>query len=194
MPGRTVNDVKNYWHAYVKKRNRRNAEATANIKQQPCEAPPLTGIKKEKQSNQISRCLTIQNEASSKDIVVAESSCLQDSENSVPLPNNANCVASDSTCSDLVEGNFWTEPCQINYFELSPELSYGELLSSNSYILSPPHWFAGGGISSSDVVAEPQIYSWSEPYLSQLEERRLSRPTLHTLMIIISIFFGIRYI
>ncbi|KAL2496902.1 transcription factor MYB [Forsythia ovata] len=175
LPGRTDNDIKNYWHTYLKKLSRRNAASTDN-KQHPCEASPLTSILKEEQPYQISPHVTVQDESALNDIVVAESSSLHDFENSLPPLNDVNCVASDSTCLDSVEGNFWTEPCPINYFDQSSsELSYAELLSSNSYVLSPPRWLAED-VSSSDAVAEPQGNLWTE-FLDKLIQNMESNLT-----------------
>ncbi|KAL2496897.1 myb domain protein 14 [Forsythia ovata] len=175
FPGRTDNDIKNYWHTYVKKRNRRNEEASAKIKQQSCEASPLSEILQEEQPNQISPQVTIQNQ-SARTNVVAESSCLQELENLVPSLNSTSCVAHEMTSWDPVERNFWTEVGEINYFESSPELNYDELLSLTPNIMSPQHWFAEYCTSSLDAVAEPQGNLWTEPYLSQPEEGGLFSP------------------
>ncbi|KAL2496895.1 myb domain protein 14 [Forsythia ovata] len=176
FPGRTDNDIKNYWHAHVKKRNRRNAAASGKIKQKPCESSPLSAILQEEQPNQINPQVTIQNESAPKDVVVAESSCLQDLENLVASLNNTSTVAHDMTSWDPVEGNFWTEVCEINYSESSLELNYDESLSLTSNIMSPQHWLAEYSTSSSDAVAEPQGNLWTEPYLSQPEGGGLFSP------------------
>ncbi|KAL2496925.1 myb domain protein 14 [Forsythia ovata] len=183
FPGRTDNDIKNYWHTYVKKRNRRNEAASAKIKQQSCEGSPLSEILQEEQSNQISPQVTVQNQSARKD-VVAESSCLQELENLVPSLNSTSCVAHEMTSWDPVKRNFWTEVGEINYFESSQELNYDELLSLTPNIMSPQHWFAEYSTSSSDAVAEPQGNLWTEPYLSQPEGGGFSRPTFYTMMII----------
>ncbi|KAL2496900.1 transcription factor MYB [Forsythia ovata] len=175
FPGRTDNDIKNYWHTYVKKRNRRNEAASAKIKQQSCEGSPLSEILQEEQSNQISPQVTVQNQSARKD-VVAESSCLQELENLVPSLNSTSCVAHEMTSWDPVKRNFWTEVGEINYFESSQELNYDELLSLTPNIMSPQHWFAEYSTSSSDAVAEPQGNLWTEPYLSQPEGGGLFSP------------------
>ncbi|KAL2496929.1 myb domain protein 15 [Forsythia ovata] len=169
FPGRTDNDIKNYWHAHVEKRHKRNAAATGKTKQQPCETSPKSEILKEEQPNKIIPRVAILNELAPKDVVVAESSFIQDSENSVSLLSNANCVTHDSTCVDSVERNLWNEPAdQINYFESLPELNYEELLSPNPYVLNHHHCLAEDSTSSSDAFAETQDNTWAEPEVGGL--------------------------
>ncbi|CAI9761861.1 unnamed protein product [Fraxinus pennsylvanica] len=142
VPGRTDNEIKNYWHSHIKKRNKRNAAETGMITKESRKTSSTSEVsQKEEQPYQISPLPMIQKESTSKDVVKADSSCLRELENSVSSLNNANSVAHDTTCWDsVVEGNFWTQPCQINYFESSLELEYDELSMLNPYMLSPPHW------------------------------------------------------
>lgn len=111
------------------------------IAKECCKTSSPSEVSQKEQSYQISRFLTIQKESTLKDAVNADSSCLHKLENSVSSLNYVNNVAHDTTCWDsVVEGNFWTQPCQIDYFESSVELEYDELSTLNPYILSPPHW------------------------------------------------------
>lgn len=125
----------------MKKRNKRNAAETRMITNEYCKTSSPSEVSQKEQSYQIGRSLTIQKESTLKDAVNADSSCLHKLENSVSSLNYVNNVAHDTTCWDsVVEGNFWTQPCQIDYFESSVELEYDELSMLNPYILSPPHW------------------------------------------------------
>ncbi|XP_022872836.1 transcription factor MYB14-like [Olea europaea var. sylvestris] len=139
LPGRTDNGIKNFWHAHVEKRFKRNVTRTSSL-------------------SEIS-----QEESASKDVVVAQSSSLQELENSVPFLNNTNCAAHDTACWDSVEGTLWTEPSQPNYIESLRELNYDELLSPNPYILSPYYYLPKDSSNSSDAVAETQENLRIEP-------------------------------
>ncbi|CAI9784430.1 unnamed protein product [Fraxinus pennsylvanica] len=105
LPRRTDNDIKNYWHSHVSKKNKRIVAQTRVMEQQPYEPSTLLQLIHEDQSNPISPHLTTLMQLDQNDVVEAESSCLQDLKNSVPSLNNP-----DTTSWDLAVGNFWTEP------------------------------------------------------------------------------------
>ncbi|CAA2983006.1 Hypothetical predicted protein [Olea europaea subsp. europaea] len=75
------------------------------MEQQPYEPSQLLELIHEEQPYPIGPRLTTVMQLDQNDVVEAESSCLQELENSVHSLNKP-----DTTSWDLVVGNFWTEP------------------------------------------------------------------------------------
>ncbi|KAI3457267.1 hypothetical protein Pfo_013930 [Paulownia fortunei] len=173
LPGRTDNEIKNFWHTRIKKRRKPNPPAK-KVKGHTNEASSKAQVlEKEKPSEATLRTTTLKESASSDAALIK----LQNS--TLPFHTNPSGLLTDSKV-DFWHDTFLADTVytQYDYFPPLPEeeyffyskLHYSELSSSESSYPSALDWIADDDhsiISSDYVAAQPvQESFWSESFVS----------------------------